>query len=255
MIQVNVLHGKYWDALVAFLRAENPDIITMQEVTTGAESFSDNKKTDLFIALRDVLDMEGVYEPSFHLADEPTASFGNAVFVRGNIRSHTVAWLRPHHFLTEQERWDEQYWPLFPRNILDAIVDIGGTTMHVLSVHGAWYRRPVDTPENTRQAEIIAAHIRSLGTMPFCMGGDLNMTPETRVIQTIDAVAKNAIHGSGIMRTLHPIVHKTVKEKPEGFVVDYIYTSSHFTVKTIDSPVVDVSDHLPVRATLVYDNV
>jgi endonuclease/exonuclease/phosphatase family metal-dependent hydrolase len=68
----------------------------------------------------------------------------------------------------------------------------------------------------------------------------------------IEAVARNlsAEPPSRITRSLHPTIHKTAREKPEGLFVDFIFGSKHFTVKSIDAPVVEVSDHLPIRAIL-----
>ena len=54
-LQVNIWKGKFLDGLVEFLKREDPDIIFMQEVTTGALNFYENKSVDLFEELKDRL--------------------------------------------------------------------------------------------------------------------------------------------------------------------------------------------------------
>ena len=70
--------------------------------------------------------------------------------------------------------------------------------------------------------KLIAEYIKALGDEPFVLGGDLNMTPGSRVIRTIDAVAHNAMKDSGVTSTLHPTIHKTAKEKPKGPIISLI---------------------------------
>ncbi|MDO8581505.1 MAG: endonuclease/exonuclease/phosphatase family protein [bacterium] len=252
MIQVNIWKGKFLDALVDFLRKENPDIITMQEVTAGEENSCADKTLDLFIYLRDALSLSGVVVRTFGFHGDTYAYHGSAIFVKGDIVSQKEVWLRPYTELPQTYEDNPVSWPLLSRSLLDATICIQNKTMHIISVHGAWNKEPVDTVENVRQAELIAAHIRTLRGEPFLLGGDLNMTPETQVIRTIDAVAQNAMKNLGMKSTLHPTIHKTAKEKPDGLLVDYIYTSPHFTVEKMSVPIVAVSDHLPVVGVLQY---
>lgn len=255
MIQVNIWKGQFLDALVAFLQKENPDIITVQEVTAGEENSCPDKTIDLFTYLRDALSMSGAVNRTFGFHGDAYAYHGIAVLVRGDVLSQKEAWLRPYAEFPktyEEVGEDAGLFPLLPRAVLDATVRIRGATFHVLSVHGAWNKDPIDTPEKLRQAKLIAEYIVTLGNESFLLGGDLNMTPGSQVIQMIDAVARNAMKDSGVITTLHPTIHKTAKEKPQGLLVDYIYTSPHFTVKKIDVPVVAVSDHLPVVGILEY---
>ncbi len=255
MIQVNIWKGRFLDALVAFLKKENPDIITLQEVTAGKDNFYSDKRLDIFLYLQKILGMRGAVAPEFRFIGDTFSYQGNALLVKGNVATSTTVWLYPYAELPDDYENDEPLLRHLPRNILDATVHVGGKKLHVLSVHGAWNRDPIDTPENLRQAKLIVGHIKTLHGEPFLLGGDLNMPPGSRVIKMIDTVARNILEGSGVASTLHPTIHKTAKEKPKGLLVDYIYTSSHFTVKKIDVPVVAVSDHLPVRATLSYDDI
>lgn len=250
IIQVNVWHGRLLDALLDFLREEEPDIVTMQEVTGGTENDGPDVSVDTFAYLRDGLGYQGALGVAHESNDRGVRTYcGNAVLVKGDIRSHRTIWLRASPLGT---RWQPPHAEQnFPRFAIEADVVIGERPLCVLSVHGAWTREPIDTPEKRAQAHRLVEHLRSLDA-PFILGIDANMPPHSAVVQTLDAVARNAVHGSAITRTTHPTIHTTVKTKPAGLLVDFIYTSPHFRVVQIDAPEVAVTDHLPVRAVLEW---
>lgn len=250
-IQVNIWHGRFLTALLDFLRAEAPDIVTMQEVAGGAEYDGPDEPVDTYTFLRDGLGYGGALGVTHESVERGVQTYcGNAVLVRGAIRFQRVVWLREPRPGIDWQRPHVQ--PDFPRSAMEAEVEIGGRLLRVLSVHGAWTREPVDTPEKLSQAHRLAEHLRSLGDVPFILGIDANMPPQSAVVQTLDAVAHNAVRGSAITRTTHPTIHTTVRTKPAGLLVDYIYTSPHFRVVQIDAPEVAVTDHLPVRAVLEW---
>lgn len=248
MIQVNIWKGQFLTELILFLRRESPDVITMQEVASGASNFWRNKHIDLFEYLRKRLRMDGVVAPLYHYADKQHCYTGNAIFTKGKILSQRVAWMigRGEGVYTKHRRHDPVK---VARNIVDATITLRSRTFHALSFHGAWTKDPVDTPRKLQQARNLAQYLKRLRE-PFVLGGDLNLPPSSRMIKMLDRAAYNAVRHSAIARTTHPTIHVTAKTKPQGLIVDFIYISPHFKVLKIDAPLVAVSDHLPVRAIL-----
>lgn len=251
VIQINIWHGRLLDALLDFLREEDPDVVTMQEVTAGSENDGPDTSVDPFAYLRDGLGYRGAIGIAHESNDRGVRTYcGNAVLVKGDVRSHRTIWLRAPR---RGARWQPPHaQPHFPRFAIEADAVVGGRSLRVLAVHGAWTQEPMETPEKLRQARRLATHLRSLGDTPFLLGIDANMPPSSAVVQTLDAVARNAVHGSTITRTTHSTIHVIAKTKPAGLLVDYIYTSPHFRVVQIDAPEVAVTDHLPVRAVLEW---
>lgn len=252
IIQLNMWTGRFLDAMIDFLRVEDPDIITLQEVSGGNQNSWSDTTIDTFAALREALQMQGVCAPYFGIIGDADAYQGNAVLTKGEIVTHSVAWLHPYREIRENYESSDVELQTLPRNILDVTVRFGDMDMHAIAVHGAWNREPIDTPENTRQAGILAEYVKKLGNAPFLLGGDLNMPVGSKVIATIDAVAHNAVRGSGMRTTLHPTIHRAAAQHPNGLVVDYIYTSPHFTVEKITAPVIPISDHLPVVGVVCF---
>jgi len=250
IIQLNAWKGKLLEGAIEFLRRENPDIITLQEATAGRENFRDDD-INVYEAIKDALSMRGFFSRTHSLIGDPNSFLGNAVLTRGRILKSSTIWLKEYADVVPEEQRDH---PNSPRNAIDCLIEIRGMKFHALSAHLAWTKDPVDTPEKIRQAQILADHLRLLATEPYILGGDFNMPSGSGVVNMIETVGKNIVTDPrwGITRSTHPTIHKTASFKPEGLLVDFIFTSSHFTPRSVDAPYVNASDHLPIRAMLGY---
>src|SRR3990167_7286511 len=125
VIQLNLFKGKFLDSAIEFLKRENPDFITMQEVTAGAVNFYEKKDADLFEILKKELGMTGIFHSDIKISGEPGAKFGNAVFSRHPILESRVFPLRNHGPVTLSEFNDENIWASLSRHMLDATVELG----------------------------------------------------------------------------------------------------------------------------------
>lgn len=250
VIQVNIFKGKYLESLVDFLKKEDADFVTMQEVTAGWSNFYNDKSINTYEYIKEKLGYFGVFHNDAIFKNHPNSLHGNVVLSKFPItNSHHVV-LRPSIEITDDLFVDSRFYPDFPRGICDSTVDAGGYKIHVLSVHGAWTAPPTDTPEALRQAELIANYLKTLDA-PFIMGGDMNTTSNMQVIKIIETVAVNLIDGSGITYTTHPTMHRIA---PRKLAVDYIFTSRDFKRISIEAPLIVVSDHLPVVAELEFSH-
>lgn len=248
-IQVNIYKGKYLDALLEFLKSENPDFISMQEVTAGAANFYEDKGANLFDLLAKKLDYRGVFHFDTKFSDAANSFFGNAVFSKWPIVKSQVLELKIFRPVTlfEFNNNVNKVWENIARHMLDATVALGDLKIHAISIHGRRTAPPVDDAENIRQAKLVATYLRSLKDKPFVVGGDFNMPSNSQVIKILSKVATNLMENSGIGQTLNPKVHEL---GDKGYLVDYIFTSKHFKLLSLKVPQVTVSDHLPVVAQL-----
>jgi len=246
VIQVNIFKGKYLDSLVDFLKKEDADFVTMQEVSTNVANYYDDKTLDLFEFIKEKLHMNGTFFKMVEFFDAPDAGVGNAVLSKFPIVNSKKIVLHKYKPISLATYDEPKYFPYFARIMVDATADIGSTKIHVLSTHGAWTAPPTDTPETLRQAELIASYLKTLDA-PFIIGGDMNTTSDKLVIKIIEKAAVNLLDDSGIEYTTHPTMHKIA---PRKLAVDYIFTSKEFKRISIEAPVVVVSDHLPVIAEL-----
>lgn len=247
-IQINIYKGKYLDSLILFLKKENPDFISMQEVTWGFLNHFEDKEVNLFEKLKDSLSMEGVCNFDWKVKGN-VGSLGNAVFSKFPIIDYKVTVLREPKEIDFEFVESEKGFPEAPRHFIDAICRVNNANVHVMSWHGAWTAPPVDTNETLRQSGIVRRYVDELNSnnAPFLIGCDLNSTMDKKTVRLISEVTNNLMIGKQIKQTTHPEIHKIA---PRGFLVDYIFISKHFRSKSLHVPEIIVSDHLPVIAEL-----
>lgn len=252
VIQINIFRGKFLDNLLEFLKSEDPDIITMQEVTARELNYYKNQNANIFSVIEKRLKLKGIYHGDLILKGFPNSLFGNAVFSKFEIAGSRIIPLKTFRPVTLEElegKYANIIRPQLARHMLDATLKIGRAKIHVISIHGAWTAPPTDTKQTLKQARIIAGYIKALKQQPHIIGGDLNTTPKSKVIGIISKVSKNLLENSGVSSTLNPKVHKIA---PRKLLVDYILASKHFKLKSLTVPEVTISDHLPVIVQLEF---
>ena len=249
VIQINIYKGRYLESLADFLIREKPDLVTLQEVSSGKVNLFSDTSINLFEYLKEKIGLFGFFSQDQKLKEDANSKFGNAVFSRWPIKSTKVLILKKFRPLTLEEFIDPKYWPYVTRTLVDAVIAFNSKSVHLMSWHGAWTAPPTETAENIRQAGLVADYLELLNknNQSFILGGDLNMPPKTKVIDMINSVSNNLMINSPFEYTTHPKIHKIV---PRKLLVDYIFTSHHFKVLSLDVPEVTVSDHLPVVAEL-----
>jgi len=247
-IQINIYKGRYLNSLLDFLKSQDPDIISMQEVTVGELNLCD-KHLDLFEYFKTELGLNGVVDKVMKPVDSPKSYLGNAVFSKYQIIDSETLVLKTFKEFTLAKFNDFKSFAKFPRNLLSAQCVIDGQRIRVICWHAAWTAPPTDTEETLRQAKEVADYLKNLKE-PFILGCDLNAIPQSMVAGLINGVANNLMMNSGVLQTTQPKIHKIV---PRGFLIDYIFTSSHFKLKKLEVPEVTISDHLPVVAELEFN--
>ena len=249
-IQVNIYKGKYLESLIDFLKREDPDFISMQEVTTRGFNLSADLGVNLFEVLKNRLGVDGVFHGDLRLVGDESSVFGNAVFSKYKIIKSDILVLKSFRPVTldELDGVSGEIRGQIDRHLFDAEVVIGGRKIHLMSWHGAWTAPPADTDETLRQAQMVANYVKRMDA-PFILGCDSNNVLASKTIGLINAVASNLLIGKDIKQTTHPKMHKIA---PRGFLIDFIFTSGDFKLISLLVPQVLVSDHLPVVAELEF---
>ena len=247
-IQINIYKGQYLDDLMRFLKDQNPDFISMQEVTAGEMNLCD-KNLDLFEYFKKELSLNGVIDKVMKPVDSPNGYLGNAVFSKYQITGSKTLVLKTFEDFTLAKFNDFKSFVKFPRNLLSVKCDLDGQKIRAISWHGAWTAPPTDTEETLRQAKVVADYLKNIKE-PFILGCDMNAVIQGKTAGLINEVANNLMMNSGVLQTNHPKIHKIA---PRGFLVDYIFTSPHFKLKKLEVPQVTISDHLPVVAELEFN--
>jgi len=136
-----------------------------------------------------------------------------------------------------------------PRNLQHVQVDANGTELNIFNIHGIW-DLDGDNDSERRLAMSKAVVDAVSGKKHVVLAGDTNVKPETKTIRNIEkhltSVFKDELMTSFNMRR---------KNNPgyASAVVDMMFVSQDFKVLEHVCPNIDISDHLPLIATLEFD--
>lgn len=226
------------EALLAFLEAEKPDVLCLQEVGTsgmGQKHSDDN----VFKLICDALKLEGDYE-NMLWADEGEGTFDSGVAILSRFAQVNRMVLRYERItnkvlrLTDTDRYN------VPRVLLGNELLINHKPLWVFTTHFTISPEAQVTQHQLDNAHRVAQSLSEYPEYLFC--GDLNTPHGSSVFdilrgEAVDVVGPNT-------PTLHPTIHPVGNL---GLQVDHMFVKSN-RVKVISAavPIVDGSDHLPL---------
>lgn len=239
-MQVRILQWNVWfkeniERVVEVLKEQDSDIICLQELTSGyVEQTHEN--TWQYIAHE--LGYDYAVQEIPIITEQNQWLQANAIFSRYLIRNKKSAWI---HEPKHAEDLHDQY-----RGYLAATIYLGTHPLTVATTHMSF------TPEPTGDKEVQEL-LALIGEDPkrFILTGDLNATPST---DRIAQLTRRLQHAGP------PFEQNTWTTKPfhfDGFSAttldwryDYIFASRDLGVTAAGVVQTDVSDHLPVTATI-----
>ena len=234
LVCFNIWHNQGdWPArralLIEAIRAENPDVIALQEVLEDAAVGLPNQARTLADAL-------GGYEMQFVSTDPEGAPrrYGNAILSRLPVLAHDSKKLEP---LNDY------------RTAIRARVSVGGRAVDVVNTHLAW--QADQAPVRAQQIADLMAWLPGDGT-PLIVMGDFNAVQEDAGL--------NALTGPRFFSALPRGAAETTLNPAKGHqsrVIDHIFAeAAHFApagASVIGSAPMDgeyPSDHFGVAARL-----
>lgn len=241
LIQLNIWGGKLQYQIPAFLKAEAPDIVCMQEVNdlpgpSGA----------LFVALDELQAAVGLG----HRFMSPVYSYnymrrkigyGNAMLSRLALDECDTVFTNGAY----SEDFDLTSDDYNVRNLQHAVIAVNGKSVHVLNYHGFLViGSKLGTEQTLAHARMIANYVAQLDG-PIILTGDFNLSPASAAIRLLDDLLVNlpVLHG---LRTTYSRFN--VHEE----VCDYVFVSKDISVESFRASDQLVSDH---RALVLEFNV
>lgn len=244
LIQCNIWHGRYHNKLVTFLREQDADIITLQEVTSFGLNWGENAQFDVFEQLKSDLNCSGIFAPTFLKRGERDGHLGNAILSKFPILYHKV------HFLSGRLCYDEEFgedWRREPRNLLEVRLDIGKSTLGVFTTHLAFSPDFVVSPLQWLQAKKLSAILRRSNKSPLILAGDLNALPGSSVIGLLERDFENVLCGKNLVTfAKHRFAFGDFEVDELRYLIDYIFVNEAIHSIDINAIDVDCSDHLPL---------
>jgi endonuclease/exonuclease/phosphatase family metal-dependent hydrolase len=250
LLQLNTNSDNYWEKLVSYLTSNNFDVIHLQELTgdhTIAGNINSHRNT--YAQLQKILQDKyyGVLSVTQRYTSSPDAYMGNAIFYKKNFilkDKKEVILSKFDVFSSESTTYEN-----VGRTLLHLTFTIERKQISFLNTHLAWARTPREEPHQSRQGAILLHYLQTVNP-PFVLSGDFNLTPDQPLIKKISKLAVNLTTKNHITNTLDPANHRVKEIFPEGFAVDYIFTSNDVHVKKFAVVEKELSDHFGLKVAI-----
>lgn len=238
LVNLNIEHGgKLWNNVVSFLRAEDPDLLFLQEVY-NADSGPEPRFTTVK-SLQRLFDYPyTAFETQFIMHNgNDVAPFGCAMLSKLPLLDKAVLWLkgdRPVDAFNE----DRESIPNLPRNLLHCRVSIKGQDYNLMTLQGVWAPDGNVLPAQEAMALRIVDYIK--GKDNIILSGDFNVNEGTAPINLISEQLVNIFAGERVSS-----FNMKYKTNPgyASAVVDFVFTSPGVKVLEHRTAEADVSDH------------
>lgn len=248
VITLNTWLCHHYSAILNFIRAQDPDVLLLQELPSGRDHPISHGIADGFERLRqDLPHYQTHFTPMRRYTDDATKLWmGHAIFSKLPIKSATSEYYFESLETVELKPGDRvgTGHTNFPGLLIGCQLDLGGSTIICYTTHFLWSLHP---EINDRQRQAVVNLLNLLQEKDqFILGGDFNITDESEIYARL---REHLIDDrpSGTTSTIHPEIHKVGKEKQLG--VDFLFhRGSRINLIGSRVPIVPLSDHLPIIA-------
>ncbi len=239
--------GKLFDEVLAFIRIEQPDVIAFQEVCDGHDPLWERNFRSMEVLRKELAYPFDDFAPCF-VKHGPSGKVvvGNAIFSRFPILDRGVTFFDIP--FGERPEETEAFYPITPRNLQRVALDINGESVQIFNTQGIWGTDGRDHARRLEMGRVIADEVSRYPRV--VLAGDFNVNPDTQTITQIErhlsSVFKEELESTFNMQ------HKTNPNFATA-VVDMIFVSPTLRVSAHTCPAANVSDHLPLLATIAMD--
>jgi endonuclease/exonuclease/phosphatase family metal-dependent hydrolase len=237
--------GNLLGGILKFLKAENADVLFLQEVYNA----NDPKLPAKYRSI-DVLQAELNY-PYYDFAPAVLDKFpqakvqgGNAIFSRFPIMTgKSLFFSEPYG---ERDLFDPKGFSTPPRNLQEVTIKVNDKLVNLFNFQGVWDLDGDNySPERRHMSQVIIEAIANKSNV--ILAGDTNARPTNKAIIEIEA------HLTSVFaHELQTSFNMRRKDNP-GYAtscVDMIFVSPNIKIIKKSCPNIDISDHLPLVATL-----
>jgi endonuclease/exonuclease/phosphatase family metal-dependent hydrolase len=245
VISLNIWHSHMLPASLAFLKAQNADIVLAQEVSNSSDlALAENYRAAEYLRAELALPYIDFAPTALFQYDPAKVDEGLLILSRFPI-SHSTS-----HFFygayREVNPFDSSEWPKIPRALQHATIEVEGTELNVFNLQGVWDLDGDNYSEDRRKmSETIVSN--TVGVPNLILAGDTNAKPTNPAMKSLEAHLK-PVFGDELKSTFN--MRRKSNPGYATAAVDLMYVSPTIAVLSKSCPDVDVSDHLPLAVEL-----
>jgi endonuclease/exonuclease/phosphatase family metal-dependent hydrolase len=245
ILSLNTWHSILLNDILDFLRQEDADILLLQEVYDGKDSDLEPKYRT-FDIVKEQLNYPATDFASAVIdnADKIKVRQGNAIFSKFPITSQKVTFFNEPY--SEDYAGTPETYPTCPRNLQHVVLETPIGEVNVFNLQGVWDLDGDNYSERRQKmSQVIIDNVKNKPNV--LLAGDTNAKPTNKAMRNIEQHL-NSVFGNDLKTTFN----MRRKDNP-GYAtaaVDLMYVSPNIEVLDRKCPDVDISDHLPIMATL-----
>jgi endonuclease/exonuclease/phosphatase family metal-dependent hydrolase len=238
-LNLNIWYGQLLDSIVKFIKQENPDIISLQEVYDG-KGMSPEWLNSWNILKKELDYKYTSFAPAFYIIEKGIKiNQGQAILSKYPIIKEEVFFYDVPY---GKFAFPAEDFSLVPRNLQHVILEFQGEKLNVFNTQGIWGKNFLDNERRIKMSEKIIKQVKSKNHV--ILSGDFNVVPKTKTIQNIEKLLKNPFKDK-INTTINlKRMNKTINE--EKSILDMVFVSQDIKISDSYCPSVDVSDHMPL---------
>jgi endonuclease/exonuclease/phosphatase family metal-dependent hydrolase len=244
-LSLNLWDGKLIEKCIPFLKEQDADIVILQEVPYGVDDQLPGRLRSLKLILKEL--QYPFYDYAVGMIynhPEARVPTGNAILSKYKITDSSYSFFH--------EKFDPDYhdthdnFPKYPHILQYAQLDTAVGEVNVFNFHGVWDLDGDNYSDHRK--EMAEKIIKATKDKPnVLLGGDTNAKPTNQAIKDIGQHL-TSVFGNDLKSTFN----MRRKDNP-GYAtaaVDMLFVSPGIRIIDRQCPDVDISDHLPVVATL-----
>lgn len=247
VISLNIWHGKFLYKVIDYLKAENADLVLLQEVYNG----HDPNLAEAYRSMQILTEQLGYLSADYgyaytELTDFGAVEHGNAVFSKFPFITSEMVYMNPPVKAGFEYHDIPEHWPLLPSPLQEVVVETAQGDLNVFNMHGPWDLDGDSFSERRRrmQQTIVRA---TQGITNVILAGDSNAKTSNEALTGLEP-RLTSVFGHELISTFN-MRHK---DNP-GYAtaaVDVAFVSPNIKIRAKECPDVDISDHLPLVVTL-----
>jgi endonuclease/exonuclease/phosphatase family metal-dependent hydrolase len=248
VISLNIwLGGKLMPAIVDFLRAEDADIVVLQEVYDAQDSQLPAVYRSMEVLREQLAYPHTAFAEAYQeIVVHGKIPHGNAVLSKFPITKRSLSYMSNPPDATMEYKDIPEHWPLFPAPLQHVELSTPAGTLNVFNMHGVW---DIDGDSYSEQRQQMSKVLlaETAGKSNVVLTGDSNAKSSNQAMRNVEAQLQ-PVYGDELVTTFN----MRRKDDP-GYAtapVDLMYVSSEFTILSSACPDVDISDHLPLVVSL-----
>ena len=238
-LNLNIWYGKLLDDVIKFIKKENPDIISLQEVYDG-KKMSPKWLNSYSLIKKELNYKYSSFAPAFYVEEKgKRINQGQVILSRYPVINQKIFF---YDIPYGKFIFPAKDFSRVPRNLQKIRLNIKGKNLNIFNTQGIWGKDQLDNARRIKMSKKIIGQIR--GKKYVILSGDFNVNPQTTTIKNIEKFLRNPFKKK-LITTINPKrINKAINERKS--ILDMVFVSSYIRILNFYCPKVDVSDHMPL---------